>query len=317
MADFSTPFAQNGPRRAPTTQELESGFASGAADKLLFNYLMWAMSGEIGNVMSQAGVTPNENNLSGLYEAISALIDSASGAGDVSTYLLTSQARSRLPIYPGVSTASGLLGVTAPVTGTIRVPSGVDFTHRGIHVETTTEEDFATAISRTYHLRWNPTDGFALKDLTDVSYNPSVLAEDNVAFDSTYDDMLVARVVTNGSNVATITELKNSPSLSESFSYDEGVSKSDTAWGTISGTDEDINWARTPSVETVSMTGVQVSSASFTGSAASVGLLRKAAVRAGSLTRYSASEIEYVYEDDGGSGVDAGRIACNRLLMSV
>ena len=55
--------------------------------------------------------------------------------------------------------------------------------------------------------------GFALKDLGDVAYNPAALAEDNPAFDSTYDDMLVARIVTDASNVATITNLANKDAL--------------------------------------------------------------------------------------------------------
>ena len=71
------------------------------------------------------------------------------------------------------------------------------------------DRTFATLANKTYHLRWNPTDGFTLEDLADSGYNPSVLAEADTAFDSSYDDMLICRVVTNASNVATITNLVN------------------------------------------------------------------------------------------------------------
>src|SRR5690606_7581460 len=48
-----------------------------------------------------------------------------------------------------------------------------------------------------------------LKYLLDGAYNPTTLAETDPVFDSTFDDMLVARIVTNASNVATITSLAN------------------------------------------------------------------------------------------------------------
>ncbi|WP_025658458.1 hypothetical protein [Rhizobium sp. IBUN] len=40
-------------------------------------------------------------------------------------------------------------------------------------------------------------------------YNPSTLAETIETFDSTYDDMLCARIITNSSNVPTVTNLIN------------------------------------------------------------------------------------------------------------
>jgi len=123
--------------------------------------------------------------------------------------LLMSQAMARLPIYPEIVSTDGRINLTAPVTGTVRVPGGVNLLHRGINLVTTAETDFNTIASRTYHLRWNPTDGFVLKYLLDGVYNPTTLAETDPTFDSTFDDMLVARIITNASNVATITSLAN------------------------------------------------------------------------------------------------------------
>jgi len=213
MADFSPPFADEGERRAPTTDEQNTGFACGPADIALFNWMFWSLQAEMNEVIEQAGLTPSNSDMTQLFQAIDALISSATGGADTSTYLLMTQARARQLVFPEVLNSNAHFGVTAPSTGTIRIPASVQFRHRGIFDITTSQTDFATDPSKTYHLRWNPTDGFALKDLANGTYNPSTLAENNAAFDSTYDDMLIARIVTNSSNVATITNLANKANL--------------------------------------------------------------------------------------------------------
>lgn len=208
MTDFNPPFAHAGERREPTQSEIDNGFPCGPASQLLFNELFYRLEGHIGEVINFAGVTPSAP-LVGLREAIEALIAAATGGGDTSQFLLISQARARLPIFPDVQTSDGRIGVTSTGPGNVRLAGGVTFLHRGIFPVTTTQTDFVTDASKTYHLRWNPSDGFVLRDLASGTYNPGTLAESNAAFDSTYDDMLVARIVTNSSNVATITTLTN------------------------------------------------------------------------------------------------------------
>lgn len=112
-----------------------------------------------------------------------------------------------------MQTTTGHFGVTSS-TGQVTVPAGVSFLHRGISPYTSALTIIATDASKTYHLRWNKTDGFTLKDLASGVYNPSALVDGNAAFDSTYDDMLVARVITNSSNVPTVTNLANRSQLS-------------------------------------------------------------------------------------------------------
>ncbi|KWV42139.1 hypothetical protein AS026_21255 [Rhizobium altiplani] len=164
---------------------------------------------EIAAVIAAGGLTPSRADLTQLLQAIQHLISAATGGGDTSNFVLMPQARARLPIFPEVLTSNGIIPVISPATGAVRVPAGYDFLHRGIYVTTTAQTDFATVASKTYHLRWRPSDGFVLKDLADVAYNPSATAETAVTFDSTYDDMLVARVVTSAGNVPTITNLVN------------------------------------------------------------------------------------------------------------
>ena len=214
MADFDPPFADQGERRLPTTTEQQQGFPCGPASRELFNGLFWLLQGQIKDIASEAGVIPSqEGDITLLKRAVLALIDAATGGGTADNYILMDQARLRLPIYPDVQHETGHLGVLSPSTGTVRVPGGRTFLHRGIFPVTTVQTDFATDPSKTYHLRWNPTDGFVLRDLASGTYNPGTLAETNTAFDSGYDDMLVARVVTNSSNAATITNLINRHSL--------------------------------------------------------------------------------------------------------
>jgi hypothetical protein len=165
------------------------------------------------------------------------------------------------------------INISAPATGIIRVPGGISFLHRGIFSVTTTQTDFNTQSNKTYHLRWNPTDGFTLKDLSNSVYNPSAAAETSVVFDSTYDDMLLARVVTNSSNVATITNLANAHDLRTSgqnvdargsFSgssvssagYEGGVLPNNISnYNTVT-----LNWARLPEVYMAAIGEVRTSS---------------------------------------------------------
>lgn len=156
------------------------------------------------------------------------------------------------PIFPEVETADNKLTVTAG-SGQVIVGAEQTFIHRGArridcNSYSAGARTFNTSANKTYHLRWRWNDGvpaFSLNDLSNVGYNAGSLAEGAGAFDSTYDDMLIAKVETNGSNGITITSLRNKHVLREVR----------TNVGTISGTtanaktrtaSETYNWARTP-----------------------------------------------------------------------
>lgn len=253
MADFSPPFGSvGGVNRSPTVDEQNDGFSCGDADLTLFNRLFGRIEAEMKAIQDAGGISGTEGDDTTVLQAIQALIAAATGGGDTSQYVLFSQAQARLPIFPEVTTNNGVIAVTAPSTGTVRVPASATILHRGIRTYTTSETDLATTASKTYHLRWNPTDGFLLKDLADTGYNPTVAAETNAAFDSAYDDMLVARIVTNSSNVATITNLVNRARL---LSSGDSAVLNPTIWedgaapSTLVGSQGDtvnLNWARKP-----------------------------------------------------------------------
>lgn len=256
MADFSPPFAHDADKRPPTNDEVDNGFPCGAADQLLFNWLFYSVQSEIGNVITYAGLTPENNTFTQLREAIVALIAAATGetsGGDTSNFVLMDQARTRLPIFPDVQTVDGKITVVSTGAANVRVPAGVTFMHRGIYPIVTVQTDLVTDASKTYHLRWNKVDGFTLKDLASGVYNPGALAETSVNFDSTYDDMLVARVVTSAGNVPTITNLVNLDRLMTTLPIvavnilDPITSQ---ARGDVIAT---LNWARTPKQKSWSM----------------------------------------------------------------
>lgn len=321
MANFSTPFSSvGGNHRLPTEDERDDGFPCGPADRPLFNGMFRRIEAELDAIVQEGGITPSDSDDTTVLQAILALIDAATGGGDTSNYVLMTQARARLPIFPDVLHADGHLNITSPSTGQVRVPAGRIFQHRGIFQVTTAQTDFATLSSKTYHLRWNPTDGFALKDLADTGYNPSALAETNSAFDSTFDDMLVARIVTNSSNVPTITNLINKVRLVSQTTWrgalDHEVSSS---WGTITGTAVSLNWARSPMfAPIISLSGFRSNETGPTGSVTSgaAGNIRALEIRLPSAgaTRYAIPNLEYNYED---TAVNLGTADINITAMAV
>lgn len=215
---------------------------------------------ELVHLIGYAGMTPDNADLEQVRKAIEALIAAATGGGDTSQFLLVSQARARLPIFPEVLSADGKINVISPAAGSVQVPSGVSFQHRGIFPVSTgdyieADRTFATVGSKTYHLRWTPTGGFALKDLADAVYNPGVLAESSIAFDSTYDDMLISRVVTTSGNVPTITNLVNLDRLYVDkmiAGIKDPASTGELGQNTVSFLVDDVyNWARTPKIKSL------------------------------------------------------------------
>lgn len=261
MADFETPFGNNSGRRLPTEDERINGFPCGPADQTLFNGLFHRIESELGSLISYAGLVPSDGDFSQVRKAVEALISTATGGGDTSQFLLMSQATARLPIYPEVDSDDNRINITSPAAGSVRVPGGVNIIHRGVFQVVTDQTDFTTVANKTYHLRWNPTNGFVLKDLADSGYNSSNLSEDDESFDTTYDDMLLARVVTNSSNVATITTLANAHllkqqgeeiaakgTLGDRVSENSGNAQGQSGSDIVQGTTVTVNYGRKPDV---------------------------------------------------------------------
>ena len=309
MGDFSQPFADDGEFRLPTEEERNLGFPCGPLSKALFNGLFNRLEAELGTIISFAGVTHDDNNSTTLRDAVLALIDAAVGGGDTDGYLLTAQARSRIPIFPEIDSADGKIVISQPAAGTVRIPSGVTFMHRGIFPVITPLTDFATNASKVYHLRWSYVDGYSLNDLADGVYNPGTLAENDPSFDSSYDNMLMARVTTNSSNVATITNLVNKNRLFASSTKDFTASQY-YSWATMVGTSHTLDWARTPELaiphfQFAKGTSGETGAISGPQEPYNPHNLIRAGVRSNGHDRYSLYNVAYQYQD---SSKDSGHI---------
>ena len=124
---------------------------------------------------------------------------------------------------------------------------------------------FNTIASQIYHLRWyapgharaialgKPLGGYALESIGDFAYNPSSLLHTSTAFDSTYDSMLIAVVSTNGSNILTVTPVRNAHRLfqnlysaSQTPGSTVGLSFLTASRTLIYATGYTFNWARYP-----------------------------------------------------------------------
>ncbi|UNK39398.1 hypothetical protein MNR02_06735 [Shinella sp. H4-D48] len=247
MADFTPPFSSvGGVNRSPSVDEQADGFTCGPADLTLFNRLFGRIEAELKAIQDEGGIAGTEEDDTTVLQAIQAMIAAATGGGDTSQFVLFSQAQARLPIFPEVTTNNGVIAVTDLGTGNIRIPASATILHRGIRTYTTVQTDLATVLSKMYHLRWSPTGGFVLKDLADTGYNPTVAAESNAAFDSTHDDMLVARIQTNSSNVPTITNLTNKNTLrAQVVTSNFGFPQTGNG-ATTSVSFPALNWSRSP-----------------------------------------------------------------------
>jgi hypothetical protein len=160
-----------------------------------------------------------------------------------------------IQIYPEIVETGNRFALTA-AAGEIVIDADQKWIWRGHHFFNTDDFDladrtFATAANKTYHLRWHaPNTGIAVPE-ADYPYGRFELAdltgsspaENDPQYDTSYDRMLIARIVTNGANAATVTALANAITLSQTasitFSYGEfPFPHVSTA----------LNWARTPKV---------------------------------------------------------------------
>lgn len=109
-----------------------------------------------------------------------------------------------LPNLPYIETAEYTLSVTDNGDGTVTVDADQSFIMRGVlrfftNDYTVDQRTFTVANDKTYHLRLshlpeNKDEHFSLNDLADSGYNTDGLESTDLVFNSTFDDMLVARM---------------------------------------------------------------------------------------------------------------------------
>lgn len=209
---------------------------------------------EIVHCIVQSGQTPSGNDLTQLWKAIEHAVQQALGSEAPAGYVTTTQLEG-LPIYPEILTADWRIPLSSPSAGQVLIASGVDFKFNGVFTFSTSsnsepERLFVTLPSKIYHLRRRRgLSTFQLLDLADPAYNPSALPETHPAFDSAYDDILAARVVTNAANVPEITTLINRDRLFDAVqSIGSNSNRVSDAGGGLNLPVPAmvLNWSRTP-----------------------------------------------------------------------
>jgi hypothetical protein len=214
-------------------------------------------------VIEGAGIAPNNSDLTQVLQAINKLIATAlenysppGGGGPApipASFLLN-------PIYPHVTVNGGVMSV-ASANAQVSIAAGQTFIHRGgvsynSSDTAAAQRTFSTVANKTYHLRWRYNGGtpiYRLLDLADATYNAGGLAETHASFDSTFDDMLIARVVTDAANNPTVTALLNKHSLA---STDLIVGTEPVQSGKESANfrfKKTLNWARSPATYSLAL----------------------------------------------------------------
>lgn len=159
--------------------------------------------------------------------------------GDVSGPIKLNDTLRLNQTFPEIETADNKLTVTSSAGGIVLTGTGETWIWRGhrrfsVGAFLLADRTMAHTANKTYHLRWHaPGTGTATPEATYPNgrfelADMAGLTETNSGYDTTHDRMLIARVVTDESNVATITALAN-----KSFFTFEGevfLLSGDNAW---------------------------------------------------------------------------------------
>ncbi|MCP4133317.1 MAG: hypothetical protein GY754_20280 [bacterium] len=134
--------------------------------------------------------------------------------------LSETQSTSYILNYPHILNDSNAIAITSG-SGRVSYGGGDSVVLVGKKMELPSF-DFTTQASTTYHIRYTAAKGWSLNDLSGSGYNPSTLSETDTAFDSSYEDMLAARVVTDAGNSVTVTALRNKDRLQFTLNSEVG-----------------------------------------------------------------------------------------------
>lgn len=165
-------------------------------------------------------------------------------------------------VFPEIETATNVLAITDNTNGTISIDAAQSWMWRGAIL--ISSSDFSSgdrtlshAASKTYHLRWNasgtgnatpaatyPRGRFEIVDMTAASP-----VETDTSYDSTYDRMVIAKIVTDGANTPTITLLKNKAVMVIDLNFSSSALVASGANGATATFYPVWNFARTPTIQ--------------------------------------------------------------------
>lgn len=319
---WTKPWAgDSGTRRSPETGENAFGHVCGPADPDLENYIKWFLTNWCIETGVAAVIPMDSEDKDWLTKVMRAIADQriaalGGGGGGGSGLSLYN------PVFPEV------LGLTGAIllehsAGNLTIPDGQTLLHRGSSAHVTddfdlvTQRTFATTTNKTYHLRFSVVAGtpsFSLNDVASLGYNPTSALETDPVFDSTYDSALLARVVTNGANVATITSLVNRNRLAMSRRVeDQRVEHTggSTVPSALVGTATELNWSRTPLQPSLNLGGFRTWGPSIDFRSHNP---YRVELYLDVWNRYGLSDLKYLYRD---SSTDNGTVTWNLSLEAL
>ncbi|MBL4731498.1 MAG: hypothetical protein JKY82_02715 [Rhizobiaceae bacterium] len=211
-----------------------------------------AMQEEVLKVVEAAGLVADGDDWTQLWQAIQWMI-SQNQAGALALF------KNSL-VFPEIETADAKLAIGDNNDGTLFIGGAQTWLLRGVFRFSSDDTNLAdrtvtTVANKTYHVRWHapgtgaaapietyPYGRFELVDMT-----AAAPPEGDSSYDTTYDNMLVARIVTDGANASTITTFINRASLSFSANLAKAPSYlGSSAWR--ADFSADLNWSRSPKV---------------------------------------------------------------------
>ena len=172
------------------------------------------------------------------------------------------------PIFPEVTTSDGRLNITTAAvspSAIVEIATGTVFVHRGGAPFSTSdfsqaERQLTLAANKTWHVRWHapgkgdavpastyPKGRFVAKDCSDTGYCPGgVGSEGQAALDTTFDDMLIAKIVTGAAGASpSYTQLSNKARLSATL-VKSTIEKQLSTWTGLPSLAPTLNWSRRP-----------------------------------------------------------------------
>jgi|GEM_PF-1699344 len=163
-------------------------------------------------------------------------------------------------VFPEIETADAKLLITDNADGTLTIDAAQTWLWRGVFRFSSDDINLAgrtvtTVANKTYHVRWHapgtgtaaPVETYPNGRIELVDITAAAPPEGDETYDTTYDKMLVARIVTDGANAATITALANKAALSLKAAYDTtSVAYGDNAYGKSFTTS--LEWGRRPAL---------------------------------------------------------------------
>ena len=204
MANFSTPFANTGARREPTPTELSDGFPIGAADKELFNGLAYRVEAELGTLVAAGLPNAPDNTTDSVLKAIQALINAAVPDANKDTYLTEAQYLGHINSYSDVTDSTFVDG-----GGNLLTCPEVKMSYKGYKPLSIPNVSLALANSKIYHIRHTLAGGVVAIPMDDGTYNPNSWTENAPEFDTTREDILLARATVDGTGTITVVNLAN------------------------------------------------------------------------------------------------------------